>query len=314
MRVNMKKLIAAMAITLLSQNVFAQKVSLMLDWFVNPDHAAIIVAKQQGLFKAQGLDIDILEPADPSMPPKLVAAGKFDLAVTYQPQLIRDVVEQLPLIRVSTLIATPLNTVMVLADKGYNSMADLKGKKIGYPFDGGLVNATLDTMLKHNGLGIDDVELVNVGWGLSASLAAGKVDAIYGAYRNFEMHQLKIEGFQGKGFYLEEEGVPSYDELIVVANSNTVDKALVKKFNRALELATQYTINHPDKAWALFVSYGDGKKLDTQLNSLAWSDTLIRLALRPSIADTARYDNYAQFLVDTGVINKKPEVASYLLN
>ncbi len=310
----MKKLIAAMAITLLSQNVLAQKVTLMLDWFVNPDHAAIIVAKQQGLFKAQGLDVEILEPADPSMPPKLVAAGKFDLAVTYQPQLIRDVVEQLPLIRVSTLIATPLNTVMVLADKGYDSMADLKGKKIGFAFDGGLVNATIGTMLKHNGISIDDVELVNVGWALSASLAAGKVDAIYGAYRNFEMHQLKMEGYQGKGFYLEEEGVPSYDELIVVANSQTLDKALVKKFNSALELATQYTINHPDQAWLLFKSYGDGKKLDTELNRLAWRDTLVRLALRPSIADKARYDNYAQFLVDTGVIAQKPDVASYILN
>ena len=247
----MKKLIVSMTLVLLSQSAFAQKVTLMLDWFVNPDHGPIIVAKQQGLFKAQGLELEILEPADPSMPPKLVAAGKFDLAVTYQPQLIRDVAEQLPLTRVSTLIATPLNTVMVLADKGYDSLADLKGKKIGFAFDGGLVNATVGTMLENNGISIDDVELINVGWSLSASLAAGKVDAIYGAYRNFEMHQLKMEGFEGKGFYVEEEGVPPYDELVVVANSNSVDKEMVAKFTRALERATQYTGSHPAQAWQL---------------------------------------------------------------
>ena len=310
----MKKLIVSMTLVLLSQSAFAQKVTLMLDWFVNPDHGPIIVAKQQGLFKAQGLELEILEPADPSMPPKLVAAGKFDLAVTYQPQLIRDVAEQLPLTRVSTLIATPLNTVMVLADKGYNSLADLKGKKIGFAFDGGLVNATVGTMLKNNGISIDDVELVNVGWSLSASLAAGKVDAIYGAYRNFEMHQLKMEGFQGKGFYVEEEGVPPYDELVVVANSNSVDKEMVAKFNRALELATQYTVNHPDQAWQLFKAYGDGKKLDTELNRLAWKDTLVRFALRPKAADKSRYDNYAQFLLDNNVINTKPDVNSYILD
>lgn len=309
----MKKLLA-IGLLLISQQALAEKVTLMLDWFVNPDHGPLIVAHQQGLFKAQGLEVEITEPADPSMPPKLVAAGQYDLAVTYQPQLIRDVVEELPLTRVSTLVATPLNTVMVLKDSGINTLADLKGKKIGYPFDGGLVNATIGTMLKKNGITIDDVELVNVGWSLSASLASGKVDAIYGAYRNFEMHQLNMEGFEGKGFYLEEEGVPPYDELVVVANSNKLDKEMVRKFNRAIELATQFTVNHPDEAWTLFKSYGDGKTLDTELNRRAWKDTLTRFALRPQAADPARYDNYAQFLLDNGVISKKPAVSDYILH
>ena len=309
----MKKILA-IGLLLISQQALAEKVTLMLDWFVNPDHGPLIVAQQQGLFKAQGLDVEITEPADPSTPPKLVAAGKYDLAVTYQPQLIRDVVEELPLTRVSTLVATPLNTVMVLKDSGINTLADLKGKTIGYPFDGGLVNATIGTMLKKNGITIDDVKLVNVGWSLSASLASGKVDAIYGAYRNFELHQLNMEGFEGKGFYLEEEGVPPYDELVVVANSNKLDKEMVRKFNRAIELATQYTVNHPDEAWALFKSYGDGKTLDTELNRRAWKDTLTRFALRPQAADPARYDNYAQFLLDNGVISKKPVVSDYILH
>ena len=103
----MKKLLA-IGLLLISQQALAEKVTLMLDWFVNPDHGPLIVAQQQGLFKAQGLEVEITEPADPSMPPKLVAAGQYDLAVTYQPQLIRDVVEELPLTRVSTLVATPL--------------------------------------------------------------------------------------------------------------------------------------------------------------------------------------------------------------
>ena len=308
----MKKLLAICAL-LISQQAFAEKVTLMLDWFINPDHGPIIVAQQQGLFEQQGLEVEITEPADPSMPPKLVAAGKYDLAVTYQPQLIRDVVEDLPLTRVSTLIATPLNTVMVLADKGYESLADLKGKKIGFPFDGGLVNATVGTMLEKNGITIDDVELVNVGWALSTSLASGKVDAIYGSYRNFEMHQLAMEGFKGKAFFIEEEGVPPYDELVVVANSKTVNKDVIARFNRALELATQYTVNHPEEAWNLFKTYGDGKAQDTELNRRAWKDTLVRFALRPQAADLSRYDNYAQFLFDKGVISKLPSAKDYII-
>ncbi|WP_421862053.1 ABC transporter substrate-binding protein [Motiliproteus sp.] len=308
----MKKLIAVCAL-LLSQPAMAEKVTLMLDWFVNPDHGPLIVAQQKGLFEAQGLEVEITEPADPSMPPKLVAAGRFDLAVTYQPQLIRDVVEGLPLTRISTLIATPLNTLMVLDGKGYNSVADLKGKKIGFPFDGGLVDATVGTMLRNNGLTIDDVEMVNVGWSLSASLASGKVDAIYGAYRNFEMHQLSMEGFKGKAFYIEEEGVPPYDELVVVANSNKLDRDMIARFNRAVELATQYTVNHPQEAWELFKSYDDGNKLDTELNRNAWKDTMVRFALRPQAADLARYDNYAKFLHDQKVISKLPKAADYIV-
>lgn len=308
----MKKLLAIAAL-LFSQQVLAEKVTLMLDWFVNPDHGPLIVAQQKGMFKDQGLELEITEPADPSMPPKLVAAGKYDLAVTYQPQLIRDVVEDLPLARVSTLIATPLNTIMVLADNGINSLADLKGKKIGYAFDGGLVDATIGTMLAKYDVSIKDVELINVGWSLSASLASKKVDAIYGGYRNFEMHQLSFEGFTGKAFYVEEEGIPPYDELVVVANSKKLDKDMLARFNRALELATQFTVNHPEQAWQLFKSYGDGKKLDTELNRNAWKDTLVRFALRPQAADLARYDSYAKFLFDNKVISKLPKATDYIV-
>lgn len=310
----MKRLLVFFTLTLLSPITLAKPITLMLDWFVNPDHAAIIIAQQKGLFKEQGLEIKILEPADPSMPPKMVAAGKYDLAVSYQPQLIRDVVEGLPLTRVSTLIATPLNTLLVLEKNNIKSLADLKGKKIGYSFDGGLVNGTIETMLKPHGLSLKDVKLVNVGWSLSTSLISKKVDAIYGAYRNFELNQLNLEGATGRAFYVEEEGIPPYDELVVLANSKKLDKTMIKKFNRALELATQYSVNHPKEAWKLFKQYGDGKKLDTELNKRAWFDTLPRLALRPAAVDASRYSNYAQFLKDIKAIETIPDVNTYLYN
>lgn len=310
----MKRLLVLFTLTLLSPMTLAKPITLMLDWFVNPDHAAIIIAQQKDLFKQQGLEIKILEPADPSMPPKMVAAGKYDLAVSYQPQLIRDVVEGLPLTRVSTLIATPLNTLLVLEKSNIKSLADLKGKKIGYSFDGGLVNGTIETMLKPHGLSLKDVKLVNVGWSLSTSLISKKVDAIYGAYRNFELNQLNLEGATGRAFYVEEEGIPPYDELVVLANSKKLDNTMIKKFNRALELATQYAVNHPKEAWKLFKQYGDGKKLDTELNKRAWFDTLPRLALRPAALDASRYSNYAQFLKDIKAIKTIPDVNTYLYN
>ena len=297
--------------SLLSLSVQAQeKIDVMLDWFVNPDHAALIIAEQKGLFKEQGLSVSLQEPADPSMPPKLVAAGKVDFAVTYQPELIQDVAHGLPLTRISTLIATPLNTLMVLKGGDINSLADLKGKSIGTAISGGVSEATIGVMLENSGLNLSDVSVINVGWALSSSLASKKVDAIYGGYRNFEMHQLAMEGFEGKAFFVEEEGVPPYDELVVVANSTSVNKAQVAKFNRALELATQYIVNHPNDAWEMFKSYK--KDLDTKLNQLAWKDTLTRLALRPAAYDANRYQSYAEFLQSAGIITKLPNTNDYL--
>jgi len=307
----LKKLNALIAGSLLSLSVQAQEsIDVMLDWFVNPDHAALIIAEQKGLFKDQGLKVNLQEPADPSMPPKLVAAGKVDFAVTYQPELIQDVAHGLPLIRISTLIATPLNTLMVLKDGDINSLADLKGKSIGTAISGGVSEATIGVMLENSGLSLSDVSVINVGWALSSSLASKKVDAIYGGYRNFEMHQLAMEGFEGKAFFVEEEGVPPYDELVVVANSRSVNKTQVAKFNRALELATQYIVNHPNEAWELFKSYK--KDLDTKLNQLAWKDTLTRLALRPAAYDANRYQSYAEFLQSAGIISKLPNTNDYL--
>ncbi|KZM44992.1 ABC transporter ATP-binding protein [Marinomonas sp. SBI22] len=307
----LKKLNALIAGSLLSLSVQAQEsIDVMLDWFVNPDHAALIIAEQKGLFKDQGLKVNLQEPADPSMPPKLVAAGKVDFAVTYQPELIQDVAHGLPLTRISTLIATPLNTLMVLKDGDINSLADLKGKSIGTAISGGVSEATIGVMLENSGLSLSDVSVINVGWALSSSLASKKVDAIYGGYRNFEMHQLAMEGFEGKAFFVEEEGVPPYDELVVVANSRSVNKTQVAKFNRALELATQYIVNHPNEAWELFKSYK--KDLDTKLNQLAWKDTLARLALRPAAYDANRYQSYAEFLQSAGIISKLPNTNDYL--
>lgn len=309
----MKKLLLSAALIAASGSSFAtEKVSLMLDWFVNPDHGAIIIAEQRGLFKEQGLEVEIQEPADPSMPPKLVAAGKTNLAVTYQPQLIQDVVEELPPVRVSTLIGTPLNTLMVLEDGPIKTLADMKGKTIGTAISGGLGEATIGVMLKNSGVSMDDVKVINVGWALSSSLAAKKVDAIYGGYRNFEMHQLAFEGFKGKAFYLEEEGVPPYDELVVVANRDKYNADIADKFNRALELATQYIVNHPEEAWESFKTYKSAEDLDTDLNRNAWKDTLTRFALRPAAVDPARYTRYSEFLKNTGIIKTIPDTKDYL--
>ncbi|SMX51229.1 ABC transporter substrate-binding protein [Actibacterium lipolyticum] len=275
------------------------KMTLLLDWFINPDHGPIIVAQEKGYFADQGLEVEIIAPADPADPPKMVAAGKADLAVSYQPSQHLQVAEGLPLIRVGTLVATPLNCLLVLQDGPIKQIADLKGKKIGYSV-AGVEEALLTAILGRHGLATSDVELVNVNWSLSPSLMSGQVDAVIGAYRNFELNQMEIEGVNGRCFYVEEEGVPTYDELIYVANSETLDAALIRRFLRATELATQYIVNHPEESWELFK--GTSAELDDELNAKAWVDTFPRFALRPEALDEGRYARFEQFLADAGLI------------
>ncbi|TNE41209.1 MAG: ABC transporter ATP-binding protein [Alphaproteobacteria bacterium] len=285
-----------------------EKMTVLLDWFVNPDHATLVIAKEKGFFKAHGLDVDLIAPADPNDPPKLVAAGKADLAISYQPQLHMQVEEGLPLKRIATLVATPLNSLVVLKDGPIKSIGDLRGKKIGYSV-GGFENALLQAMLEKHGVSTDDVTLINVNFSLSPSLMSGQVDAVIGAYRNFELNQMAIEGRPGKAFFPEEQGVPSYDELIVLANSRKLDDPRLPLFLAALEDAVQYVVNHPKESWQLFIKAH--KDLDDDLNRRAWADTLPRFALRPAALDEGRYRRFADFMKKEGLIKKVLPVSDY---
>lgn len=278
----------------------AQDLSLMLDWFVNPDHAPIIVAQELGFFADAGLTVDITAPADPSDPPRMLASGQVDLAVGYQPQLHLQVHEGLPLTRVATLVATPLNCLTVMADGPVQSIADLKGRKIGYSVPG-METALMGAMLDRAGLSLDDVELVNVGWSLSPALMTGQVDATLGGFRNFEMTQMRLEGAEGRCLFVEEQGIPAYDELILLANPDTMDRDATARFVAAMERGAHYILNHPDKAWQLFRdAYPD---LDDELNRQAWSATLPRFSQSPGAVDHGRYARFEVFLRDAGLID-----------
>lgn len=305
----MKRLVlAALFSILITSPAAAEKFTVLLDWFVNPDHGPLFVAQERGEFSKRGLEVELIAPADPNDPPKLVAAGRGDVAISYQPQLHLQVAAGLPLMRVGTLVATPLSSLVVLADSPIKSIADLKGRKVGFSV-GGVEDALLGAMLEKHGLKLSDVDLVNVNFSLSPSLMSGKVDAVIGAYRNFELNQMDIEGRPGRAFYLEEEGVPAYDELIIVTKRDNVENPEISAFLAAVEAGTQFMINHPDEAWELFIK--GRKDLDDELNRRAWRDTLPRFALRPSALDTGRYQRFSEFLKGRGMIETIPPVNSY---
>ena len=310
----MKKLtlvLVALAVLLLpcQRAAAADKLTVILDWFVNPDHAPLYVALEKGFFKDRGLEVELIAPSNPSDPAKLVAAGKADIAVSYQHQHQMQVDQGLPLVRIATLIATPLNSLVVLADGPIKNIADLKGKTIGYSV-GGFETVLLKVMLARAGLTLDDVKLVNVNFSLSPALFTGQADATIGAFRNFELNQMDIEKRPGRAFLVEEHGVPSYDELILVAGSKNLADPRLRRFVDALEEGVQYLVNHPDESWRLFVSHGR-ENLDDELNRRAWRDTLPRFALRPGALDRNRYLRFARFLEGEKIVSRVPPLDTW---
>lgn len=285
-----------------------QKLTVLLDWFVNPDHAPLIVAEQRGDFRRFGLDVRLVAPADPNDPPKLVAARQGDVAVYYQKSLHLAVDQGLPLVRIGTLIATPLSTVTVLQDGPIRDIADFKGRRIGYSV-AGFEEIVMAAMLQGSGVGVGELRFVAVNFGLSTALMSGQVDAIIGGFRNFELNQLAIENRPGRAFFPEEHGVPLYDELIYVAHRDRVGDPRLRAFIDATEAATAYLINNPDAALRMFLE--GRKELDNELNHRAWSATLPRFAHSPAALDRNRYDRFARWLAERKLIRSVPAVETY---
>ncbi len=307
-------LAAALSALVAAPAAAQDRLTVMLDWFANPNHGPIIIAQERGYFAEAGLEVEIVPPADAALPPAMVAAGRADIAVAYQPDLHLQVAEGLDLIRVGTLVVTPLNCVLAKADGPIQSLADLEGRRVGYSVAGvefALMTAILDPL----GLTTDDVEMVDVAFSLTPALLTDQVDAVIGAYRNFELTQMRLEGVEGRCFFIEEHGVPTYEELIYVARASAMredpaKRDAVRRFLAATERATFYMINHPEESWEIFRA--SSPDLDGALNRAAWLDTLPRFALRPAAADPARYAAFAAFLLDAGLLDE-PQSTNMLL-
>ena len=282
------------------------KLTVLLEWFVNPDHGPLVVARELGYFDEVGLEVELVAPSDPSAPPRLIAAELAEIAIHYQPNLYLDHAAGLPLKRFGTLVETPLNTVTVLADGEIKGLADLKDKKVGFSVSG-FEDAMLGRMLASSGVDMDSVELINVNFALTGSLISGQVDATIGGFRNFELTQMRLEGARGRAFFPEEHGVPAYDELIYITHDKLVDDDRLPRFLEAVERSAIYLTNHPDEAWKLFIKAYPN--LDDELNRQAWIDTLPRFAKRPAALDKGRYQRFGAFMAEAGLIDAAPGVA-----
>jgi putative hydroxymethylpyrimidine transport system substrate-binding protein len=303
-----------MGVLLVSHSVGAQdnkptQVTLMLDWFPNADHVPLYAAQQKGMFKQHGLDVELLAPADPNDPLKLVAAGKYPFAVNYQPSVTIARSQGLPVKAIGVLVEHPLNTISFLKESGIKTPSDLKGKTIGYAV-GPLDVVLFETIARNAGLQKEDYELINIGFNITPSLLSGKIDAVIGAYWNYEINELALEGKDAGYFPLEQHGVPDFYELVFISNDTFLKQhpETAKRLMAAMRQAIQFTKDHPDDALAAyFKANPDVRKA---LDAKAFRATLPVFATTQTQSE-AKWKTFAEFALNAGLI-EKPVVASEL--
>lgn len=299
---------ATLAAPALARAGTAQGFTLILDWFINPDHAPIFAAKYCGAFARAGLDVKLIAPTDPDVPPRLVAAGQADACLSYQPQLYLLVDQGLPLRRTGTLIDKPLNTLTVLKQSGITKLAELKGRKIGYSV-AGVETVLIGTMLKSVGLTLADVTLVNVNFNLVTSLQSREVDAVIGTFRTYEDIQLAQAGLEPVIFAPEDYGVPMADELIMLSAETKLKAPALSAFLAALREGVAALKADPEKMLTLFLK--DNSSLNDRLDIASWHALPPYFARDPAALDAPRYTKYRDFMRAAGLIKKDLPLDGY---
>jgi putative hydroxymethylpyrimidine transport system substrate-binding protein len=296
----------------------AQPFDLALDFYPNPDHVGIYMAKRQGYFRDAGLDVSINAPSDPSAPIKQVAAGQADLAISYEPELLLARDQGLDVVAVGALVDRPLTSMIWLKDSGVKSVTDLRGKTVataGIPYQ----DAYLKTILARANISPSEVKSVNVGLGLLPAILGGRAAAILGGFSNIEGVDLRVRGKKPVVTPVDQLGIPRYDELVLVANGSRLkeDSESIRLFIAALARGTAAAERNPAAAKKAVLSYERGLDPKTAKAELAATLPLLEPSRngRPfGWMSPGAWKEFIGWMRDSGLIDSLPTPSQVLSN
>jgi putative hydroxymethylpyrimidine transport system substrate-binding protein len=295
----------------------SKELELMLDYFPNADHAGIYAAEAGGHFEAVGLDVKIRQPPDPAAPVKQVAAGRVDLAVSYEPEVLRARDQGLRVVSVGALVREPLTSIISLPRARIDRPADLEGKTVG---TAGIdyQSAYLRTILEQAGADPSRTRERNVGFSLVPALVTGRVDAILGGFWNYEGKELELRGRKPRIIRVEDAGVPTYDELVLVANEDALerDAGKLRGFIGALSRGTEELRKRPQRAIEGLLDANPD--LDPRLQRAVVEVTLPLLLPRRGRPfgwqDPARWERFAAWMRENELLENAPNAEEALNN
>jgi putative hydroxymethylpyrimidine transport system substrate-binding protein len=296
----------------------SQSMTLMLDWFPNADHVGIYQALAEGDFTRAGLDVHVQVPSDPASPLTLLAAGRVDAAISYEPEVLLARNRNLPLVSVAAIVQQPLTSIVSLGSKRIKTVAQLRGKKVG---DAGIPyqHAYLQTILARAHVPPSAVKEINVGANLVPAMLSGRVDATLGAYWNYEAIQLAQMGKHPNVIRVNKVGVPSYDELVVVVRQSTLAQHPdeIRRFLQALARGYESVRSDPSAAVGNLVRANSG--LDRKLQLASVRATLPAFFPAGSgnpwgYQDQVQWNAYGQWMLRNHLITEPAAVADASTN
>jgi putative hydroxymethylpyrimidine transport system substrate-binding protein len=287
--------------------------TVMLDFFPNADHAALYSAIANGDFRAVGLDVRPETPSDPSTPLKLLAAGKVDMAISYEPELLLARDQGLKLVSIGALVQRPLTSIIALPGAHVHKVSDLAGKRVG---TAGIdyQAAELRTALQTAGVNPSTVQEANVGFNLVPAMLSGKVAATLGGFWNYEAIQLQQMHKHPVVIPVDKAGVPSYDELVLVVREDEAGTRGqdLRAFLQALTHGEQQARSNPAAAAALIVKANPSAEAKLQLSSLEATlpATLPTEHSKPyGWQSPSAWAAFSQWMFTRGLIHSNPNTA-----
>lgn len=288
------------------------ELSFALDWYPNANHAGIFLAQARGYFAEAGVAPQIFTPPDPTTVLQTVGAGRDDVGISYQTDVLLARAQGIPVVSVGALAQRPLLCVMSLTETGITRPSDLVGQSVGMT---GIPSqeAILATMLERDGASLDDIELVNIGFDLVPALVSGRVAAVMGAYWTHETLLAEREGFSVSILRVEEWGIPTYYELVLVASEQTVAERgdLVTALLTGMTRGYYDALADPAAALDALVaaSPDTDRALESEgipLSASAWLDASGRFGTQT--AD--RWAAYGAWMIERGLIPADLDIAA----
>lgn len=294
--------------------------TVVLDWYPNALHAFLYEAQEKGYFAEQGLDVDIQSPAGVNDAMSMVAAGKADIGLYYQQDVIQARAEQnVPIKSIGAVVQGPLNIVLSLKDKNITSPKDLEGKTVGYAGTE-LSEALVHSIMKDSGVDPNSVKLVDVGFDLMSSMTTGNVDATIGCLVNHEVPQLEKEGFEVNYFFPDDFGVPKYYEGIFLASDEMIDNEpdVLAGFLTACSKGFEDFKNSTDEVLQVLLDNQDEANFaldpDVEKKSCETLLPLMETADAKFLSQTeACWQENIDWMYDEGLISAKPEVSDVMV-
>jgi putative hydroxymethylpyrimidine transport system substrate-binding protein len=289
-----------------------EPLSLTLDFYPNPDHAGIYMAKKLGYFREAGLDVSIQTPSDPAAPIKLVAAGQTDLAISYEPEVMLAHEQGLDVVAVGAVVDRPLTSLIWLKKSRIAGVGGLRDKTIataGIPYQ----DAYLKTILARAQLTPSEVNTVNVGYGLLPALVGGRAQAMLGGFSNVEGVDLRLRGEHPVVTPVDKLGVPTYDELVLVARRERLeeDPQAIRLFLGALARGTAAAVENPEATTKALLEANPN--LDPKLTRAEVAATLPLLSRRGTM-NPAEWKAFIAWMRRNGLISASPTIAEVLTN